>query len=76
MVDISTETWNKARVSVIKLNKNDDVNKLLLLLLCIFDIGQRWGSKNIYDQIDTEIKGKYNVKKQINLQNSKLESTK
>ena len=63
MVHNSTETWNKDRVSVIKVHENDDVNKTLLLLLCISDVGKRWGGKNIYDQIDTKIKGKYNVKK-------------
>ena len=35
--DISTETWNKAEVSLIKTHENDDVNKKFLLLLCISD---------------------------------------
>ena len=35
MVDISAETWNKAKVSVINIHENDDVNKTLLKLLCI-----------------------------------------
>ena len=30
MVDISVETWNKAKVSVIKIHENDNVNKTLL----------------------------------------------
>ena len=38
MVDISTETWYKAKVSVINIHENDDVNKTLLKLLCISDI--------------------------------------
>ena len=57
MVDISVETRNKAEVSVIKIHKNDDVNKTLLRLLCISDISKRWGGKNLYDLIDKEIKG-------------------
>ena len=36
MVDMA-ETWNKAEVSVIKIHANDDVNKTVLLLLCISD---------------------------------------
>ena len=59
MVDISTETWNNAGVSVIRIHENDDVNKTLLLLLCISDISKRWGGRSIYDLIDKEIKGKY-----------------
>ena len=43
MADISTETWNKARVSVIRVHENDDLNKTLLQLLCISDIAKRWG---------------------------------
>ena len=35
MVDISAETWIKAKVSVIKIH--DNVNKKLLKLLCISD---------------------------------------
>ena len=35
MVDISAETWNKAKVSVINIHENDDVKKTLLKLLCI-----------------------------------------
>ena len=63
IVDISPETWNKAGVSVIKAHENDDVNKTLLLLLSISHIGKKWGGKNIYDKIDTKIKGKHDVKK-------------
>ena len=63
MVDISAETWNEAGVSVIKIHENDDVNKALLLLLCISDAGKRCGCKNIYDLVNKEIKGKYGVKK-------------
>ena len=37
MVDISAKTWNLAEVSVIKILENDNVNKTVLLLLCISD---------------------------------------
>ena len=64
MVDISAETWNKTGVSVMRINeKTDNVNKTLLLLLCIFDTSKREGGTNIYDPIDKEIKGKYKVEK-------------
>ena len=63
IVKISVETWNKARVSLLKIHENDCVNKTLLLLLCISDISKRLGCANIYDPIDKEIKGKCNVKK-------------
>ena len=64
MVDISAETWNKTGVSVMRINeKTDNVNKTLLLLLCIFDTSKREGGTNIYDPIDNEIKGKYKVEK-------------
>ena len=58
MVDISAKTWDNAGVSVIRIHKNDDINKTLLLLLCISDISKRWGGRSIYDLIDKEIKGK------------------
>ena len=35
MVDISIETWNKAEVSVINIQRNDNANKALLKVLCI-----------------------------------------
>ena len=35
MVDISVKTWDKARVSVIRVHENDNVNKTLFKLLCI-----------------------------------------
>ena len=63
MADISTETWNKVGVSVIRIHESDDVNKTLLLLLCISDISKRWVGTNIYDLFDKEIKGKYKVEK-------------
>ena len=62
MVVISAKTWIKAEVSVIKIHENDNVNKTVLLLLCISDASKRWVGKNLYDLIDKEIKGKYGVK--------------
>ena len=67
MVDISAKTWNKAEVSAIKIHENDNVNKTLLLSLCISDASKRWGCKNIYDLIDKEIKEKYGVKNMSDL---------
>ena len=61
-IKISDETCNNAGVSVFKIHENDDVNKTLLLLLCISDITKRLGNANIYE-FDKEIEGKYNVKK-------------
>ena len=62
MVDISAETWDKGNISVIKVHENDNVNKTLFKLLCISDAKKRWGGKNLYDLIDKEIKGKYEIK--------------
>ena len=62
MVDISAETWNNTGNSVIRIHENDDVNKALLLLLCISDISKRWGGRHFHDLINKEIKGKYKVK--------------
>ena len=62
MVVISAKTWIKAEVSVIKIHENDNVNKAVLLLLCISDATKRWSGKSLYDLIDKEIKGKYGVK--------------
>ena len=62
MIKVSAETWNNAGVSVLKIHENDDVNKTLLLLICFSDISKKLGCPNIYDLIDKEIKGKYNIK--------------
>ena len=43
MVDISADTWIKADVSVIEIIENDNVNKTVLLLLCISDAKKGWG---------------------------------
>ena len=56
LVDIRAETWNKAGVSVIRIYENDNVNKTVLLLLCISDISKRCGSRSIYDLIGKEVK--------------------
>ena len=55
---MNKQTWSKAGVSVTRMHENDDVNKTLLLLLCISDISKRWDGTNIYDLLDKEIKGK------------------
>ena len=65
LLDISTETWINAEISVIKIH--DNINKTLLKLLYISDIAKRWGGKNLYDLIDKEIKGKYGVKNMSDL---------
>ena len=75
-VDIIAETWNEAGISLIKIHENDDINKTVLLLLCISDAKKRWSGKNLYDLIDKEIKRKYGVKTWVIWQNSKLESIK
>ena len=67
MVEISAETWNKAEVPVINIHENDNVNKTLFKLLCISDVKKRWGGKNLYDLINIEIKGKYEVKNMSDL---------
>ena len=43
MVHISAVTWIKADVSVIEIHENDNVNKTVLLLLCISDAKKRRG---------------------------------
>ena len=63
MVDIGSETWNKAGVAAIKIHEDDKVNKTVKLFPCISDANKRWGGKNLYDLFDKEIKGKYGVKK-------------
>ena len=62
MINVNSNTWNKAEVSVIRVHENDGVNKTLLRLLWICDINNRWGGKNIYDQIGKEFQGKCEVK--------------
>ena len=53
MLDIrSAETWNNAGVSALKIHENVDVNKTLLLSLCLSDKSKRLGCANIYDLID------------------------
>ena len=67
MVDISTKTWNKAEVAVINIQENDNVKNTLFKLLHISDAKIRWGGKNLYDLINKEIKGKYEVKNMSDL---------
>ena len=41
LVGIRAEAWNKAKVAAINIHENDDINKTVLLLLCIFDASKR-----------------------------------
>ena len=47
LVDIRTATCNEAEVSVLKMNENDEVNKTVLLLLCVCDVKKRCGGKSL-----------------------------
>ena len=72
MVDSSAKTWSKAEVTAINIHENDDVNKTVLLSLCISDASKRWVGKNLYDLIDKEIKGKYEVTDMSDLTNQQI----
>ena len=67
MVDISAETWIKAEVTVTNIYENDNFIKTLFKLLCISDVKERWGGKNLYDLFDKEIKGEYEGKNMSDL---------
>ena len=67
MVDIRAKTWINTEVSVIKIHKNDNVNKTVLLILCISDAGKRWNGESLYDLTDRAIKRKYGVKNMSDL---------
>ena len=41
LVGIRAEAWNKAKVAAINIHENDDINKTVLLLLCISDASKR-----------------------------------
>ena len=41
MVGIRAEASNKAKVAAINIHENDDINKTVLLLLCISDASKR-----------------------------------
>ena len=71
-VDSSAKTWSKAEVTAINIHENDDVNKTVLLSLCISDASKRWVGKNLYDLIDKEIKGKYEVTDMSDLTNQQI----
>ena len=62
MINISSNTWNKAGFSVVRGDENDNSNKTLLRLLCICDLNKRWGGKNIYDLVGNKIKGKQQIR--------------
>ena len=72
MVDSSAKTWSKAEVTAINIHENDDVNKTVLLSLCISDASKRWVGKNLYNLIDKEIKGKYEVTDMSDLTNQQI----
>ena len=67
MVDISVITWNQAEVAAANIHEDHDVNKTILLIICISDASKRWGGKNLYDLIDQGIKGKYGFKRMSEL---------
>ena len=71
-VDSSAKTCSKAEVTAINIHENDDVNKTVLLSLCISDASKRWVGKNLYDLIDKEIKGKYEVTDMSDLTNQQI----
>ena len=76
MVDIKAEIWNKDGVAAIKVHENDNVDKTVLLFLCISDLGKTSGCKNIFDLIDKDIKGKYRVKKMDELTKQQIKKFK
>ena len=47
MVDISTDPWKKARVSVIRIHENNIVSKTVLILLCISDLAKNGAVKKL-----------------------------
>ena len=55
VVDISCEKCNKAGVAVIKVHKNDNLNKIAQKLLCISDVIKKCSFKNLYDLVDKEL---------------------
>ena len=67
MVDIRDKTWINTEVSVIKIHKNDNVNKTVLLIFCISDATNRWGGESLYDLTDRAIKRKHGVKNMSDL---------
>ena len=74
VLEITKETWNKAKVSVINIRENDDVNKTLLKLLCISD-GKKYGMVKIFmTWLIKKLKENMRLKKWMILQSNKLES--
>ena len=62
VVDIDSNTWNKAGIFVICVHENDNINWTLFRLICLSDLGKESGCKNIYDLVDKGIEGKCRVK--------------
>ena len=76
MVDISVETWNKAKVSVINIHENDNVNKTVSLLLCISDVKKDGVVKIFMTWLIKKLKENMRLKIWMILQSNKLESIK
>ena len=76
MVDISVETWNKAKVSVINIHENDNVNKTVSLLLCISDVKKDGVVKIFTTWLIKKLKENMRLKIWMILQSNKLESIK
>ena len=76
MVDISVETWNKAKVSVINIHENDNVNKTVSLLLCISDVKKDGVVKIFTTWLIKKLKENMILKIWMILQSNKLESIK
>ena len=72
LVDISAETWNKARVSVIRVHENDNANKTL----CISDVKKDGVVKIFMTWLIKKLKENMGLKTRVILQNNKLESVK
>ena len=76
MVDISVEAWNKAKVSVINMHENDNVNKTVSLLLCISDVKKDGVVKIFMTWLIKKLKENMRLKIWMILQSNKLESIK
>ena len=76
VLEITKETWNKAKVSVINIYENDDVNKTLLKLLCISDRKKDGVVKILMTWLIKKLKENMKLKIWMILQSNKLESIK
>ena len=76
MVGIGAETWNKARVFLIRVHENDNVNKILFKLLCISDVKKDEVVKIFMTWFIKKVKESVRLKIWMILQSDKLESIK